>query len=299
MKVSTDPVQKLKEIDGSSKIHSRLNGQSIMWNWDLEQSTTTNQPNDDITPICDHLFKHGYVVVPDMLNKEQVDEFKKITLEFLDSTPAGRNSFEGLTTRRVYGLLTKDKKYQELLLLPKLQQILDRLLYKNYLLTGYQCIDILPKEIQQALHFDDQYVLMPRPRPYTGIALIWAIDQFTKENGATRVFPDSHTWPQGRTPTKDDPIIPMEMKPGSALILLSTTWHAGGANSTDRNRLAITAQFCQPWIRTQENQFLSVPFDMVLHLPPKLQSMLGYSIHFPFIGHSNGLHPLKALKNKL
>lgn len=113
--------------------------------------------------------------------------------------------------------------------------------------------------------------------------------------------------------------------------------HGGGANvSVDTNRCAFTAQYCQPWVRQQENMMLSfpwmvgevsglvdsggfveplsflrchvytsnrlanllrmmsVPFQEVQELPEAIQSMIGYSIHPPFIGHVDGRHPLKA-----
>ena len=125
-------------------------------------------------------------------------------------------------------------------------------------------------------------------------------DDFTKENGATVIIPGSHKWSDNRVPDKNkDKLVPAVMKKGSCLCLLSTTWHAGGQNMTNKPRLAISNQHCEPYIRPQENQILSVPFKMVKDLDPRLQSMIGYSIHYPFIGHSNGMHPLRAIESKL
>ncbi|ETO26568.1 phytanoyl-CoA dioxygenase (PhyH) family protein [Reticulomyxa filosa] len=303
-------LQTAREIDDSTKVHNRFNS----LNYALPTPKIGGVDTvDDVSDVCEKMLKDGYAIVPDMLTAEQVAELKKVSYHLLETTPTGRNVFEGLC---------------ELLMVPKLERILNKMLVKNYLLTAFQCIEILPEEKQQLLHFDDQFVHMPRPRPYTKDGFVykeapvekckikiknkWSNTSHTKlllffflctlhkkiMQHRQTINKESHLWDDNRIPGKDDPTVAMEMKPGSALLLLSTTWHGGGPNSTSHPRLAVTAQFCQPWIRPQENQFLSVPFDMVLKMHPKIQSLLGYSIHFPFIGHSNGLHPLKALKHK-
>jgi ectoine hydroxylase-related dioxygenase (phytanoyl-CoA dioxygenase family) len=85
------------------------------------------------------------------------------------------------------------------------------------------------------------------------------------------------------------------MPAGSCVFFLGTLWHGGGANTAHRNRLAVTAQYCEPWLRTQEAFALSTPLDIVGQLSPDLQRMLGYSIHPPFVGAVNGMHPLRLL----
>jgi len=87
------------------------------------------------------------------------------------------------------------------------------------------------------------------------------------------------------------------MPAGSVVLFLSTLWHGGGANRTESSsRLAVSAQYCEPWLRPQENQQLVVPFDQLFTVDPKIRSLLGYSIHPPFVGHVDGLHPLKAIE---
>lgn len=88
------------------------------------------------------------------------------------------------------------------------------------------------------------------------------------------------------------------MSAGSCVFFLGTLWHGGGANTTARNRLALTAQYCQPWLRTQEAFALSTPRDIARTLGPDLQRMLGYSIHPPFVGAVNGMHPLRVLDDR-
>lgn len=216
----------------------------------------------------------------------------------------GRNRFEGRNTERLYGILGKGTRaFDALAEHPTILALNDAVLQPNYLLTASQSIEIGPGEPHQPYHYDDAFCLVPRPRQPFSTAVIYAIDDFTPSNGATLIFPRSHLWgDQIPRPGFDVPM-PAIMPAGSAIFFLSTLWHGGGENSSSGSRLAVTFQYCEPYMRPQENMFLSVPFAHLSQMSPRLVSMLGYSIHPPFVGHSNGHHPLKAvnsiLKSKL
>jgi ectoine hydroxylase-related dioxygenase (phytanoyl-CoA dioxygenase family) len=88
------------------------------------------------------------------------------------------------------------------------------------------------------------------------------------------------------------------MDAGSVLILHGSLLHRGGANQTDMNRLAITPQYCQPWLRQLENMVLSVPPNIATNLSDRVQELLGYSIRDPgFMGYVDGMHPKRLLNN--
>lgn len=245
------------------------------------------------------LFTQGYVIIPDFLSEIECRAIERGMELLLEDHTTGRNAFEGLTTQRCYALLGKSKEFEALAMHPKALEILDRILLPNYLLTAYQGIKILPGEKQQSLHTDDSFIKVPRPRQPFSVAFIYAIDDFTADNGSTVVVPNSHVWGDDRVPDPaKDTIIPAVMKRGSAICFLSTTWHGGGANTSNGPRLALTAQYVEPYARPQENQFLLVPHERVLQMPRRLQSLLGWSIHPPFIGFANGEHPLKRIDPK-
>lgn len=198
---------------------------------------------------------------------------------------------------------------------PRVIRLLDHLLLENYLVTTSQAIEILPGEKSQAFHYDDEFIPVARPRKHFSVGVIWAIDEFTPTNGeqgdcgesffclkpfqgATTIFPCSHVWDGSRFPQQSE-AVSCVMPAGSCVLFLGTLWHGGGANTSKDNRMAVTFQYCQPFVRPQENQFLSVPFHLAKTLQPSIQSLLGYSVYPPFIGHSNGTHPLKVLMSKL
>ena len=86
------------------------------------------------------------------------------------------------------------------------------------------------------------------------------------------------------------------MAAGSCVVFAGTLLHRGGANNSDKTRCAFSNQYCQPWARTQENFFLAIPPEKVREMSPRLQSLLGYSIHPPFMGQLSASHPKKALE---
>jgi len=86
------------------------------------------------------------------------------------------------------------------------------------------------------------------------------------------------------------------MPAGSVIVFLGTLLHRGGANRSERARLAISNQYCQPWARQQENYTLAIAAERVRRMPERVQALLGYSIHPPFMGHVEGVHPRRLLE---
>jgi ectoine hydroxylase-related dioxygenase (phytanoyl-CoA dioxygenase family) len=235
----------------------------------------------------------GYVILDGLLDEAQLEQIRAAVTPLLGHE--GRNAFEGLRTQRLYSVLTKTRTCDALATHPRVLALLDALLLPNYLLSQLQVINIGPGEAAQLEHYDDGLYPLPVPREPLGAATVFALDDFTETNGATVVLPGSHRW-DGRAPAEQDVRLPAVMEAGSCVFFLGTLWHGGGANRSDRPRLAVTAQYCQPWLRPQEAFTLSTPPELVARLAPDLQRMLGYSIHPPFVGMVDGMHPLRLLE---
>ena len=237
--------------------------------------------------------RDGYVILPDLLSADELAEITEAVTSLLDRS--GRNPFEGHRTQRVYSVLNKTRACDRIADHPRVLALLDRLLLPNYLLSMLQVINILPGEQAQMLHTDDAFYPLPRPRKALGAATIWAIDDFTAENGATDIIPGSHLWGDQRPePAAREPVV---MSAGSCVFFLSTLWHGGGANRSAHPRLAVTAQYCEPWLRPQEAFTLSISHDTVRTVSEDIRRMLGYSIHPPFIGQVDGMHPKRLLEH--
>jgi hypothetical protein len=261
------------------------------------RSTATFAPGAiaHVEPDFATLERDGYVIIEGLLSAQACEEIAAAVDPLLG--PVGRNAFEGLHTQRAYSLLTKTRVCDGLVEHPRVLALLDRLLMPNYLLSQLQAIRIRPDESAQLLHFDDGMYPVPRPRSALSAATIWAITDFTADNGATVVIPGSHRWDDSRQPTDEDEHVSVVIPAGSVVFFVGTLWHGGGANHTaDQSRLAVTAQYCEPWLRPQEAFTLSTPRATVRAVSENLRRMLGYSIHPPFMGMVDGMHPKRILE---
>jgi ectoine hydroxylase-related dioxygenase (phytanoyl-CoA dioxygenase family) len=249
-----------------------------------------------ITPASalQQLDRDGYVVIERAVGSDVLDRIRAELDPYLGAgAHLGRNDFEGFATNRVYALLAKAPSVAELVEHPAVLPILDALLLANFLLSANLAINLHPGETAQAWHIDDGFYRVPRPRPAIGISTIWAIDDFTTENGATQVIPGSHRWGE-ETPGDGHAAVDVIMPAGSVVVFLGTLWHRGGANRSDGPRLAVTPQYCEPWARPQEQLVLSVG-RAAAQYSDRVRAMLGFAIHPPFMGHVDGLHPLRVL----
>jgi len=251
-----------------------------------------NRRSSEIDADFEVLMKNGYVIIENLLSQKVCEEIKAEGLNLLSHT--GRNAFEGHKTQRVYDVLSKTRKTDSLAIHPRILGLMDKFFRPNFLLSQSQIINIQSGEAPQGLHYDDAFYQIPRPRQPLGAATIWAIDEFTKMNGATVVIPGSHKWGHDRAGHRDETISAV-MPQGSVIFFLGTTWHGGGQNHTDDARFAITHQYCEAYMRQQENYLLELSKETVRVLPPELQALVGYSIYPPFMGMVRGMHPLRTL----
>jgi ectoine hydroxylase-related dioxygenase (phytanoyl-CoA dioxygenase family) len=236
----------------------------------------------------------GAAVVERFLSPEKVDALKAELAPHREATPLGRNDFEGHVTRRVYALFGKVRGFDELAIHPLVLGVLDHVLGPHYQLSGPVGIDLGPGETAQGLHQDD--VVYPLPFPHQPVVLnsMWALDEFTDDNGATRVVPRSHNTSAQERPDAARAVT-ATMPAGSVMFYVGSVWHEGGANHTDQRRLGVILEYVVSWLRAQESHLLAVPPDVAKALPPRLQELLGYNIFPPFLGYVDGRHPQRRL----
>ncbi len=173
--------------------------------------------------------------------------------------------------------------------------MLDQVLGESYQLSAPVGIEIGPGETAQVLHTDDSIYPIPRPHQELVLNTMWALDDFTEANGATRIVPGSQKWIDER-PDENTETVMAEMPAGSVLFFVGSVFHGGGANNTDRPRFGTILEYVVGWLRPQENHVIAVPPKVVQELPKRLQELLGYNIHPPFVGYVDGRHPRRALE---
>jgi ectoine hydroxylase-related dioxygenase (phytanoyl-CoA dioxygenase family) len=250
-----------------------------------------------VDEVVDALDQEGYCIVEGMLSPDEVANAKASLRHVLDELPRGRNDFEGFETKRVYALFAKTRAFDDAAINPLLLGVLDSVL-GHYQLSAPTGIQIGPGEKAQALHYDASVYPLPRDFSDVVVNTMWALDDFTVENGATRIIPSSHRW-VNRRPEPSDEVLDAVMPAGSVIFYGGKVFHGGGANSTDKPRLGVILEYVSAWLRPQETHLLAVPRSVAAELPERLQELLGYNIYPPFLGYVDGRHPRRFITKEV
>jgi ectoine hydroxylase-related dioxygenase (phytanoyl-CoA dioxygenase family) len=238
--------------------------------------------------------REGYLLFPCLISADQIATIRDELDPVLEATPRGRNDFEGFATKRIYALLAHAPASALLVEHPLFLALAGRWLEANFLLSAHIAIQIFAGESAQAWHIDDGFYRQAMPRAPNGVSAIWSLDAFTEENGATELIPGSHKWGHARPAGFEAGAVKAIAPAGSLLIFPGALTHRGADNAGAAPRLGVTTQFCQPWLRQQENMMMAVG-DGARDLSPTVQALIGYSIYPPFLGQVDGLHPLRLI----
>lgn len=239
----------------------------------------------------------GYTLVEDVFDGERAARWLATLDRLVDELgiDTGPNAFEGFSTRRVYNLLAHDRAFEVIPVHDEILPIVEAVLDRGCLISSLSSIDIGPGEKAQMLHADDQ--LLPIPRPHRALVCntMWALTDFTEQNGATRIVPGSHRSEDAPDPASETGSVPAEMKAGSVLVWNGSLWHGGGANRTKERRVGIASNYCAGFIRQQENQQLGIPREVARGFPKRLRELVGYGVYQHLIGHIEKRSPDRLL----
>ena len=242
--------------------------------------------------------RDGYTIVEDVLDPAEIAALRDDVwrLETALATRPASNVFEGVRTTRIYNLLAHGAVYHQVAVHDRVLPIVEGVLDRGCLVSSLSSIAIGPGEAAQPLHADDQ--LIPLPKPHVSIICntMWALTDFTVENGATRFVPGSHRANRSPTPF-GEPVetSAAEMPAGSVLVFDGSIWHGGGANQTTERRLGLAMNYCAGWMRQQENQQLGIPREVAQTFGPRLRKLVGYGLYRQLIGHIDKCSPADLL----
>jgi ectoine hydroxylase-related dioxygenase (phytanoyl-CoA dioxygenase family) len=256
------------------------------------QTVPATTPADAVVELLE---RDGALVIEGLATAEQLDQVHAELSPWLDlpieQSPLGNDKFKGLRTLRTSSLIAKSPSCRTLALNPLVLEVLDRVLGPQcaaYQLSWTQAIRIAPGEQRQVPHRDTNMYPFARPGPECFVNTIWAMTEFSEQNGGTVVWPGSHRWPDGRLPNAQDEVVSAVMAPGSVLVYYGSVWHGGGANRTEHDRIGVGLAYTLGWLRQEENQYLACPPEIARTLPEELQRLLGYTGHAPFLGWYEG-----------
>ena len=242
----------------------------------------------------------GCVVVERLAPAEQLDRVAAELEPHLRATAPGADEFTGRNTRRTGALLARSPSFRDLAAHPLVLGALDRVLgdhATSYQLHLTQVIEIGPGEPAQLVHRDQwAFDFFSFPAGFeVECHTMWAMDDFTEENGATRVIPGSNHWADKLRPGLDQ-TVPAEMPKGSVLLYLGSIYHGGGANRSAHARRGINVGYTLSWLRQEENQYLACPPEIARELPDDLARLAGYQRGAYALGYYGDLRdPFEAV----
>lgn len=239
----------------------------------------------------------GYVVFENAIPSNQVEALREALLraERDHGLGYGETDFEGRHTVRIYNLLVYGEEFWGVPIDPVALAFAERILGEELQLSALQAITLCPGQVEQPMHADDQLIPVPKPHPAFTLNCMWAISDFTEENGATHLVPGSHRAGSNPEAGVEYETVQGTMLAGSLLFLHGSLWHKGGANRTDERRFAISSDYTAGFLRGQENQLLAVPSEMMRRFPRRLQELCGYSTYRGLYGHVANADPITLL----
>jgi len=138
-------------------------------------------------------------------------------------------------------------------------------------------LGMVPGGREQQLHIDQEESV---PGVLLGINALHTLDDFTRENGCTRLVPGSHarlwTGDPDAIARAEAEAIPIEAPAGSLIAYDGAVWHAGSRNRTDRPRRSLHAYFTRPWMRPHWDYPRSLPRRVAARLTPEQRQLLGF-----------------------
>lgn len=258
-----------------------------------------------------HLDEHGYCVVEGAISGAAAAALhRRLTEQAAAEERLGQTSVLPDRKQLVYFLLNKGQGFRDLLFHRAMRRLVEHLLGPRYLLSSYNGHLALPGGTTR-FHTDQWWMPPPttaakrtllRPgeidrdahrghfrlgaegnapvtiAPACVCNVMWTIDDFTAENGATIVVPGSHL--SGREPDQELDAgadwQPATAPAGSFIVLDGRVWHSTGENRTDRARIGLTTNFCAWQFRQQENLAMGIDPEVLANAPAELLDLIGF-----------------------
>jgi ectoine hydroxylase-related dioxygenase (phytanoyl-CoA dioxygenase family) len=236
------------------------------------------QPTGDRAEAFRNLAEHGYCIIENALSPAQLAELRERLLEQAAGEDAAGRGFHdgGGVNQRLWMLVNKGKAFRDLVLHPVVGEFMGHLLGPDYLLSSLTANIARPGSLPMGLHTDQGYVGFWTPQPVVA-NIAWMLDEFTEENGGTRLTPGSHLEPfRQRTQSET---IGAAGPAGGALIFDGRIAHGTGENRTaGSQRPALLSYFCRPFVRQQENFFVGLDPELRETERQEFLARVGYKV---------------------
>jgi hypothetical protein len=227
--------------------------------------------------------KDGAAVVTELVAPELADTIAGELREFMDTLGyRSQREFSGFKTFRCSTTFVEAPSSVPLIGHGTIMGVADAVLLphcESYRISSVTAIEVCPGQDVQSLHRDDCVYPVQIPGAQTLMGCIWALTDFTAENGATHVVLGSNRHISRGESVDFTHNVQAVMPKGSVLFYLGSTGHGAGENRSNEKRMGLINNYSLGWLRPEVNQYLNVPLDLVRTYDERLRCLLGYTTH--------------------
>ena len=224
----------------------------------------------------------GYFVIDNFFD-EKCTDLLKVSLEnaIQEYVPYDDSERSLLDKYHMHDLLCKDIVFGKTLEDTRIQQLIAAILGEYWIMYAYTSSSLPPNgdNYGSRIHID-----CPRfiPNYSTNLGVIWALDDFTIENGATFALPGSHN--TDLIPTENffkKNSVRVTCQKGAVIILNARLWHSAGVNSTNNFRHALTINVCRPYMKQRMDWVRFIPEEISNKLNTQARRIIGFDTRIP------------------
>lgn len=242
--------------------------------------------------VIDQIREEGYAIIENLISAKECKFYKSLINKAYDKYskkyPTAEKSvkkFHGQDTiKMLYNLQNKDIAFMKLIDHPKVTPIISELLqtgsYQNsepFILKLTTARSPFGKSKKQQLHIDSGIPGSPYPLV---VQTIIAVDEFTRENGSTRVVPKSHKLKEFAKDGKTYPDeVNLNIPKGSIVIYDGGLWHGSGEKQTEGDRWAVINTYARWFFKTSYDFNKNTPLKIYTQLTDFQKELLGFKFN--------------------
>jgi len=230
--------------------------------------------------IAASLDRDGFAIIPGVLDEGSMDAIRARIAELAveEGEQAGIEVHQEAGTARLSDLVNKGEVFDIFYSHPVVLAGIAHVLQGDLKLSSLNSRAALPGQGHQGLHAD--WGPLDLSEGFQVCNSIWLLDDFTPDNGATRVVPGTHTSGQSPGDVLDDPAAAhpdqqLLLAPaGTVVIFNSHLWHGGTTNRTDRPRRAVHSYFTRRHQPQQLDQRAYVRAETLERMSPAVRHIV-------------------------
>ena len=223
----------------------------------------------------------GYVILPDLLSLQEAKATRKLILDLAQQEKQAGKLTVRDNKERLYGLIYKGEIFSKLVQDKLILAIIEAILGEDTILGGFSAHIIHPTAERMGIHVDYPYWAMPAPfpkYPILEIQVIWAIDDFTADNGAPLFAPGTQNLAtQPELERFEQTAEKITVTAGTAIISHGLCWHDTSINNSDRSRISLLGNYTPQYIHPLENNLFDFEPKAIENSSPQLRKLLRHT----------------------